>query len=88
MYGKETDLIYEGIATSGPLSTLGPLPQQRNWPDLRRDCDNSYSTHNLNPFTKETDLIYEGIATVHPAPYRIYVHIKETDLIYEGIATS
>jgi len=35
---KETDLIYEGIATS--MYARSPkLTSQRNWPDLRRDCD-------------------------------------------------
>ena len=49
---KETDLIYEGIATF--LFTLVPcsLCAQRNWPDLRRDCDSAGSAIYTLPLTK------------------------------------
>jgi len=36
---KETDLIYEGIATKIRKSSLWQIKPKRNWPDLRRDCD-------------------------------------------------
>ncbi len=37
---KETDLIYEGIATVNKWVRILHLPtSERNWPDLRRDCD-------------------------------------------------
>ena len=85
---KETDLIYEGIATFMKLLvSFLPLPE-RNWPDLRRDCDLSIGHPNPPVIQKETDLIYEGIATHwgHRA-YPAERCRKETDLIYEGIAT-
>ena len=85
---KETDLIYEGIATKvgclfsdllnekkltwftkglrrGMLCAINNhLIPQRNWPDLRRDCDLlPHFPVVLISLVKETDLIYEGIAT-------------------------
>ena len=85
---KETDLIYEGIATSSRSVDLISLSLKET--DLIYEGIATISLV-LDPtllFLKETDLIYEGIATANihfccvPA-----TPCKETDLIYEGIAT-
>ena len=85
---KETDLIYEGIATRwSPCPDYRISRPERNWPDLRRDCDTRIGVILVLWNMKETDLIYEGIATRQGVWIGTRQAGKETDLIYEGIAT-
>ena len=86
---KETDLIYEGIATFLHRTLLTLTERvERNWPDLRRDCDVLVGSDLRKRVFKETDLIYEGIATIRVSAFISVTSLKETDLIYEGIATT
>ena len=87
-FSKETDLIYEGIATRRALSVVSLAGRQRNWPDLRRDCDLLHlepKPDNAQPQRNWPDLRRD---CDHPSEHQLEQDIhKETDLIYEGIAT-
>ena len=85
--GKETDLIYEGIATLLPIPIKLRLFLKET--DLIYEGIATLHTKSISKTTlvKETDLIYEGIATLHTKSISKTTLVKETDLIYEGIAT-
>jgi len=84
---KETDLIYEGIATIVASFVCEKQSAKKlTWftKGLRRL---RYAVILPGILRKETDLIYEGIATLVLNMKQCSVGGKETDLIYEGIAT-
>jgi len=85
---KETDLIYEGIATCICLAWYICINciKKLTWFTKGLRLVNVFPLLQVE-IGKETDLIYEGIATRswYCIPERL--SLKETDLIYEGIAT-
>ena len=61
---------------------------RRNWPDLRRDCDQQVYLRFYSLISEEIDLTYEGIATNHQQKHTSrHPSVEEIDLTYEGIAT-
>jgi len=85
---KETDLIYEGIATP-PYFVAIVLTGAIKETDLIYEGIATVTSLSFARFCpgKETDLIYEGIATCLVGSVLFFINTKETDLIYEGIAT-
>ena len=88
---KETDLIYEGIATVNKWVRILHLPtSERNWPDLRRDCDAWVMDRDITLCCRGKKLTWftKGLRrTRWTWPHMSPRPRKETDLIYEGIAT-